>query len=313
MSRNQLEGAWVGAGAVPGTRAPLVPNGGPEGAVRPAPRLRRRPLAPRVGPAGRHGPAATAKAGRRGQAGRGGAEPGRSGALGAGQPGWEFWGEDGERGVAVPGERRGRGPPEPAPAVAGPAATPAPRALEPRPREAAAPGHRGGERAAAAMRPPSPGPATRAPPRPRVPPGPGCRPATGQAVCPDGSGLCEVLPVSPACPGRATCIRAAGPGLPENLVAAFRVASGLETRFHGNWPRPRSRASKCLKQRVPRQALPARGAVPRGWKGARETHSCLVAAWWLTGCCRQAGVACRASPDTTHILKPGLSHVSFLI
>lgn len=87
------EGAWVGAGAVPGTRAPLVPNGGPEGAVRPAPRLRRRPLAPRVGPAGLRGPAAAAKAGRRGQAGRGGAEPGPSGALGPGQPGWEFGGE----------------------------------------------------------------------------------------------------------------------------------------------------------------------------------------------------------------------------
>lgn len=81
--------AWVGAraGAVPGARAPLDPNGGPEGAVRPAPRLRRRPLAPRVGPAGRRGPAAAAKAGRRGRAGRGGAEPGRSGAQGAGRPG----------------------------------------------------------------------------------------------------------------------------------------------------------------------------------------------------------------------------------
>lgn len=256
------------AGAVPGARAPLTPNGGREGAGRPAPRLRRRPLAPRVGPAGRRDPEAAGKAGkagRRGRAGRGGAEPGRSRAQGAGPPCRGRGGEDGERGAAVPGERWGRRPPEPALAAVGPAATPAPRALEPRPREAAAPGHRGGERAAAAMRPLSPGPGTQAPPRPRATPGPGRRPAIGLAVCPKGPGCSEARPVSPACLGRATCFRAPRPGLAEGPVVAFRVAFGLETGFHGNWPRPRSWASKCLKQRVPRQALPARGAAPRGW------------------------------------------------
>lgn len=99
-------------------------------------------------------------------------------------------GEDGERGPAVPGQRRGRGPAEPAAAAAGPTAPPAPRALEPRPREAAAPGHRGGERAApAAMRRPagqqSPGgagPAER-PRRPRLGrPAPPARQSAGR-VC----------------------------------------------------------------------------------------------------------------------------------
>lgn len=121
-----------------------------------------------------------------GRAGRGGAGAGperrRSGAGAGRGP------EDGERGAAVPGERRGRGPAEPAAAAARAAAPPAPRALEPRPREAAAPGHRGGERAApAAARRPAPAAGAPTPrPRPTAARGPSCRPRRGALRPPPG-------------------------------------------------------------------------------------------------------------------------------
>lgn len=250
-------GAW-GRAAAQGLPARACRSGpapgarGPPGMGRPAPPRRpgapSRPLAPRAGPARlASGPERRGRRGRAAGQGRGGAEAGpERSPSGAGRRpgGGRGPAEDGERGAAVPGERRGRGPAEPAAAAARAAAPPAPRALEPRPREAAAPGHRGGERAA---RPPG-GPARRPQGREASPGGAGGPPGAAPRALPSRG-------------------RAALPGEPA-------ARSRKPSRWHLAGPTP-VRESQRLKPRGPQPGLlNSHGLIPQGWnRASRHTHA----------------------------------------